>query len=138
MTTRESLYEQLGGEIKLRRIIDLFVDRVCEDVMIGFFFRSVDRGRLKEFEFQFAAAFLGADISYEGRPLGEAHRKHPIMGGQFARRKTILKEVLLSEEVPPAVREAWLEHTEKLRGQITGDKGSDCDPEAALKRTLGE
>ena len=54
----DTLYEQLGGEIKLREIIDLFVDRVFEDVMIGFFFRNADRDRIKTFEFQFAARFL--------------------------------------------------------------------------------
>jgi len=134
----KSLYEQLGGEIKLRGIIDTFVDRVFDDVMIGFFFRAVDRGRLKEFEFQFAARFLGADLVYEGRPLREAHRKHPVMGGQFARRKKILEEVLIEEGVSTEVREAWLEHTERLREQITGDKGSDCDPEAARLRVLKE
>ena len=76
-----TLYEQLGGESKLRAIIDTFVDRVCEDTMIGFFFSQVNRDHLKAMEFQFAARFLGADIAYEGRPLRQAHRKHPIMGG---------------------------------------------------------
>ena len=136
--TEQSLYEQLGGESKLRGIIDVFVDRVCEDVMIGFFFRDVDRERLKKFEFQFAARFLGADLVYEGRPLGAAHRKHPIMGGQFARRKKILSDVLQEEGVPVNIVDAWLEHTEKLRGQITGDAGSDCAPEAAIARVLGK
>ena len=132
----DTLYEMLGGESKLRAIIDTFVDRVCDDVMIGFFFSQIDRGHLKKMEFQFAAGFLGADIVYEGRPLGEAHRKHPIMGGQFARRKKILQEVLEEMNVPESISDAWLVHTEKLRGQITGDAGSDCDPDLALKRTL--
>ena len=135
-TMSDTLYEQLGGEIKLREVIDLFVDRVFEDVMIGFFFRNVDPERIKTFEFQFAARFLGADVPYEGRPLREAHRAHPIMGGQFARRKKILEDVLVELEVPANVREAWLKHTEQLRGQITGDKGSDCDPDQALGRVF--
>ena len=129
-----SLYEQLGGECKLREIIDCFVDRVFDDVMIGFFFRGVDRKRIKTFEFQFAARFLGANISYEGRPIEQAHRKHPIMGGQFARRKQILEDVLNEFGVSRSIIDAWLEHTEKLRGLITGDSGSDCDPDLALSR----
>jgi truncated hemoglobin YjbI len=35
-----TLYDQLGGEAKLRQIIDTFIDRVFEDRMIGFFFRN--------------------------------------------------------------------------------------------------
>jgi len=33
----QTLYEELGGEGKLRQIIDTFIDRVFEDRMIGFF-----------------------------------------------------------------------------------------------------
>jgi len=63
----QTLYEELGGEGKLRQIIDTFIDRVFEDRMIGFFFRQADKGRIKEMEFQLTAGFLGADIQYRGR-----------------------------------------------------------------------
>src|ERR1043165_3929965 len=36
----QSLFEKLGGEARLRAIIDVFIDRVFEDRMIGFFFRK--------------------------------------------------------------------------------------------------
>jgi len=52
-----TLYEQLGGEAKLREIIDTFIDRVFADRMIGFFFRHADKGRIKEMEFQLTAGF---------------------------------------------------------------------------------
>ncbi len=129
-----NLYEQLGGEAKLRQIIDSFIDRVFEDRMIGFFFRNADKNRIKEMEFQLSARFLGADIEYQGRPLDEVHAKHPIMGGQFARRLQILKETLEFYDVPKHIGEAWIEHTEGLRPLITGDAGSDCDPIRAREK----
>ncbi len=129
-----NLYEELGGEAKLRQIIDSFIDRVFEDRMIGFFFRNADKNRIKEMEFQLSARFLGADIEYQGRPLDEVHAKHPIMGGQFARRLQILKETLEFYEVPKHIEEAWIEHTEGLRPLITGDAGSDCDPIRAREK----
>lgn len=129
-----TLYEELGGEPRLREIIDSFIDRVFEDRMIGFFFRNADRRRIKEMEFQLTARFLGADVEYQGRPLEVAHARHPIMGGQFARRLQILKETLERYGVPPHIREAWIEHTEQLRPLITRDAGSDCDPTAARER----
>jgi hemoglobin len=122
-----SYYETLGGEFKVRAIIDTFVDRMTNDIMIGFFFNKVPIARLKELEFQHAAQFLGADIQYTGRPLPEAHRKHNIMGGQFARRKQILKEVLEEFAVPQNIGEAWLEHVESLRSEITAQAGSRCN-----------
>ena len=121
-----SAYERIGGEPALRAIIDDFVDRMFDDVMIGFFFRDASRERIKEMEFQHAAEHLGADIEYGGRPLRAAHAKHRIMGGQFERRKKILADTLAAHGVPPEVIDGWLAHVESLRGEITGDPGSEC------------
>jgi hemoglobin len=129
-----TLFEDLGGEPALRRIIDRFVDRVFDDVMIGFFFRNARRERVKQKEYEFAAHHLGADVTYTGRPIDEAHRAHPIMGGQFARRLTILKETLEAEGVPEHVKQHWLQHTEAQRHLVTADVGKECDPSRARER----
>ena len=131
----QTLFEQLGGEPKLREIIDAFIDRVFADRMIGFFFRNADRKRIKEMEFQLTAEFLGAEVQYQGRPLDQAHAKHPIMGGQFARRLQILKETLEELHVPQPIRDAWIEHNESLRSLITPNSGSDCDPVEARNKS---
>lgn len=133
----DSLFEQLGGELKLRQIIGTFIDRVFADRMIGFFFGKADKERIKEMEYQLAAHFLGANVEYRGRPLDRAHSRHPIMGGHFARRKQILKETLESYEVADNIKEAWLKHTEDLRPLITGQAGSGCDPIDARRRATG-
>ncbi|MBI4527623.1 MAG: group 1 truncated hemoglobin [Deltaproteobacteria bacterium] len=130
----ETLFDQLGGEARLREIIDSFIDRVFDDPMIGFFFRKADRKRLKEMEYQFTARFLGADVTYAGRPMDQAHARHPIMGGQFARRQKILRDTLKAYNVPAEIQEAWMQHTESLRSLITGDAGSECDPQRARER----
>ncbi len=132
-----TLFEDLGGEAALRPIIDRFVDRIFDDVMIGFFFRNARRERVKEKEYEFAARHLGADIPYTGRPIDEAHRAHPIMGGQFARRLTILKQTLEAFGVPEHVKAHWLAHTESLRPLVTADSGRECDPELARARAEG-
>ena len=133
----QSRFEQLGGEIQLRRIIGDFIDRVFADRMIGFFFRHADKERIKRLEYQLAASFLGAPVSYQGRPLGQAHAKHPIMGGHFARRKQILKETLEFYGVAEFIKAAWLQHTEDLRALITTQTGSDCDPIAVRRKVEG-
>lgn len=118
--------ETIGGLLALRNITDRFVDRCFDDTMIGFFFRDADRHRVKKFEYQHAAEWLGAPISYEGRPLGAAHRKHRIMGGQFARRLQILREVLQESKVDEALISEWIAHQESLRLHITGQPGGEC------------
>jgi hemoglobin len=129
-----TLFEELGGETALRPIIDRFVDRVFDDVMIGFFFRNARRERIKQKEYEFAAQHLGAPVEYTGRPLDQAHRAHPIMGGQFARRLTILKQTLDEAGVPEHIKAHWLAHTEALRPLVTADAAAECDPERARAR----
>jgi hemoglobin len=123
-----TLFDEVGGEPILRSIVNRFVDRIFDDAMIGFFFQKADRARIKEKEYEFAARHLGGGVEYTGRPLAEAHAVHAIMGGQFMRRLQILKETLDEFGVPARVREHWIKNTEALRGQVTKDAGSACDP----------
>ncbi|MEM7136673.1 MAG: hypothetical protein AAF500_08850 [Myxococcota bacterium] len=121
-----SLFEQLGGETKLRAIIDDFIDRCFDDTMIGFLFARAERDRIKKFEYQHAAKALGAPVAYEGRPLHEAHGPHRILGGQFDRRKQILKDTLREHAAPEAVVGAWISHQDGLRHLVTKDPDSNC------------
>lgn len=127
-------FDQLGGEAKLRAVIDTFIERVFADRMIGFFFRSADKARIKEMEYQLAAHFLGANLEYGGRPLDQVHRKFPIMGGHFARRRQILKESLDAHGIADDIKKLWLDHTDALRPLITPEADSGCDPMAARER----
>ncbi|HEX3852108.1 MAG TPA: group 1 truncated hemoglobin [Polyangiaceae bacterium] len=123
-----SSFETLGGEPALRLIIDSFVDRMFDDLMIGYLFRAADRERVKAKEFEFAARHLGAAVEYTGRPLKEAHRAHRVTGGQFMRRLQILKETLAEFHVPPEVSAQWIDHTLLLQAQITDNALDQCDP----------
>ncbi|HMI91592.1 MAG TPA: group 1 truncated hemoglobin [Polyangiales bacterium] len=122
-----TMFERIGGEAALRAIVDDFVDRIVDDIMIGFFFRGVDRARLKQLEYQHAAEHLGGPVRYEGRPLRQAHAKHRIMGGQFARRKELLRKTLVTHAVPDEIASAWLAHVESLRAQVTTEPDGQCN-----------
>lgn len=119
-------FNRIGGEPALRAIIEDFVGRVFDDVMIGFHFRNASRERVTEMEYQHAAEHLGGPVTYGGRPLQKAHAPHRIMGGQFERRKKILSDVLKAHGVPDDIHDAWLAHTESLRHLITAQPGSEC------------
>ena len=134
MSRDPSLYEQLGAD-RLRTVITDFYRRVFDDVMIGFMFAGKDRQRLIEKEIELAARMLGADVRYTGRSMPQAHARVPITGGHFDRRTQILRETLDAHGVPAEVKDAWLGHVEALRAQLTADRGSDCDHDAAASRT---
>jgi len=120
-------FDELGGEAALRALVDDFVERCFDDAMNGFFFAQANVARTKRFEYQHAAKFLGAELEYEGRSIRDAHARHHIMGGQFARRLTILRQTLDDHRVPTSIRDTWLAHQESLRGEVTAFDGGRCD-----------
>ena len=121
-----SRFDELGGEPKLRAIVDDFVDRCFDDSMIGFLFKRADRDRIKRFEYEHAAEHLGGPARYTGRPLDKVHRPHRIFGGQFSRRRQILIETLRDHGVRQELADAWVSHQDSLRELITKDLDSSC------------
>jgi truncated hemoglobin YjbI len=110
-------FERLGPT-RLRVVIDRFLDKVFGDVMIGFMFDHKPKARIRELEYRFAAAHLGATSPYGGRPLEEAHTPLRIFDGQFARRRHLLAETLTELSVPDDIAARWLQHTDSLRERI--------------------
>jgi len=128
-----TLFEKVGGERALRRILGDFYGRVFADPMIGFFFRNQDQARLVELEYQMTAKMLGADVEYQGRSIRQAHGAHPIMKGQFLRRNRILEETLADHAVDADVVVAWMAHSRALEAAVVGaaSKSPHCDEERA-------
>lgn len=116
-------FEQIG-EVRLRGIIDRFVDRVFSDPIIGFFFTGKDPARIREHEYTHAAASLGAVISYAGRPIAPLHRPLRINAGQFRRRLAILNQEIERAGVAADIRERWISAEQRLLPAITD--GTDC------------
>ena len=128
-------FDEIGGEVVLTAVIAEFVERVFSDTMIGFLFARANKQRIKRFEYEHAAVFLGAPGAlYTGRELVEAHKRHPILGGHFGRRRQILKLTLEQHGIPAHIREAWLAHQDALREQVTGDLVTQCNDQAAAER----
>jgi truncated hemoglobin YjbI len=124
--TERTLFDELGGEAALRPLIEHFVDRVFDDVMIGYLFRAASRERVKQKEYEHAAEHLGGPVVYSGRPLAPAHAPHRIRGGQFMRRVQILKETLAEHHAPARVVDHFIAHTLSLQPLITPDEGGQC------------
>lgn len=120
--------ERLGGREGLRTIILDFVERVFDDVMIGFLFAGKSRTRLAEMEYQLAAWELGGSDPYAGRDLGKVHAPLAILGGHFLRRRKILQDTLRAHNVPADIEARWLERVDALRETILGSGAvpDDC------------
>jgi truncated hemoglobin YjbI len=113
-----SLFDEIGGEDGLRRVLRSLYDRLFDAVMVGFLFAGKDKAKLIEHQLWFTARFLGGPSRYEGRSLPDAHADVPILTGHFDRRHHILREVLEEHRVPQAVRDEWLRVDQSLRHAV--------------------
>lgn len=129
-----SLVDQAGGPDAIRAVLRDFYDHVFGDFMIGFLFKGADKERLITKETELTLHALGGDVSYTGRDVRTAHAAHPIMGGHFMRRRKLLADAIARAGLPDAVRDAWLAHTDSLRGDVTRDRADECDAAAAHAR----
>lgn len=124
MTSTQSDFDALGGAEGVQRLMDLFIDRVASDFIIGFFFDRVDLDRVKKMEASMACVHLGGPGEYLGRPVGRTHSPHPINAGHFRRRLAILRTVLTEQGVAPEIIARWIAHDQALEEQVTN--GQEC------------
>ncbi len=121
-----SAFERLGGEPVLRPIIEDFVAHMVDDAMIGFHFDGVDRPQLAQREYELSAALLGAGVVYRGRPIRDVHASRPIFGGQFMRRRELLRQALVRGGASDDIVAIMLAHVDRLRPLVTREAGSSC------------
>jgi hemoglobin len=111
-------YDAIGGESRVRAVLQALYDRMFEDPIVGFLFVGKDKAHIVEQQVAFTCAFLGGPQRYVGKPLPEAHAKLPLLAGHFDRRHWLLKEVLEERGVPDDVQAAWLELDANLRPSV--------------------
>lgn len=120
-------WERIGGEPAVTAMMTRFIDRVFDDMIIGFLFIGRDRERIIRHEVQLASVHLGGEATYGGRPLASLHRPLKINAGQFRRRLALLTQELQASGVPADIAERWISHDRKMERAITD--GTDCTPD---------
>jgi truncated hemoglobin YjbI len=113
-----SLYDEIGGEPKVRAVLRSLYDKLFEDPMVGFLFAGKDKERIVDRQVAFTCGFLGGPQAYTGRPLPEVHASLPLLPGHFDRRHRLLAQVLAESRVPTEVSHAWLRIDESLRSSV--------------------
>jgi hemoglobin len=111
-------YDAIGGESKVRAILQSLYDKLFVDPMLGFLFDGKNKDHIVEQQVAFTCAFLGGPQKYAGKPLPLAHAALPLLEGHFDRRHRLLEQVLTEERVPVDVVRAWLRIDESLRSSV--------------------
>ncbi len=114
----KTLYEALGGEERVRAVLQSLYDRLFDDPIVGFLFEGKDKQHIVDEQTAFTCRFLGGPHRYTGKPLPEAHAQLPLLAGHFDRRHFLLKQVLDEQRVPDDVMREWLRIDESLRSSV--------------------
>jgi hemoglobin len=78
-----SLFERLGGEAGLIRLIDALYERILADEYLGEYFMGVTIERLKAAQLGFLRQAFGDGTPYRGVPLREAHKDQLVTEHAF-------------------------------------------------------
>lgn len=116
-----SLYERLGGQAALARVVDVFYQRVLADEQLAPFFAGVDMGRLRRHQAALLAAALGGPDRYTGADITQAHVGLDIGQDDFWRVCGHLVDVLLELGVTPDVVDEVASALVAMRPRIVTD-----------------
>lgn len=89
-----SLYERIGGEPGIARLVDQFYLRVFEDPELAPFFAHASVDHLKTMQRELFSQALGGPFVYSGRPIREVHHGRGITMQHFQKFTDHLLETL--------------------------------------------
>jgi len=116
------LYEAIGKEPGLEKILLKFYENMSQDIIIGFFFDGKDLVKIARKQKEFLMRAWGVSQSYSGKSPKAAHEKlAPILVGHFDRRLRILEDTLREFKVPEQYISFWVNFEGKFRAAVQKD-----------------
>jgi hemoglobin len=84
--THDAMYQTIGGEAGLTKVVDHFYERLWADPDLRKYFEGIDRDRLKQHQRMFLTFVLGGGVdAYKGESLGSAHTDLHITDEAFSK-----------------------------------------------------
>lgn len=82
-----SIYDRIGGEEGIEKLINSFYERVLKDPVLSPYFENVPMEKLVRMQREFFAMATGGPAEYTGRPLAHVHQ-HLKIGKRVFQRYT--------------------------------------------------
>ncbi|HZI52153.1 MAG TPA: group 1 truncated hemoglobin [Chitinophagaceae bacterium] len=115
---KPSLYERLGGEQRLRKIVNDILDKNFNNPKIGHHFRNVDMNKLKQLVFEFFSMGIGGPHTYTGRDMRSAHAKLGINETDFNIGNDDVIKALQENGVPKAEIDEVISILNSMKGDV--------------------
>jgi len=117
----ETIYERIGGEETIKKLVDSFYEKVLADPELKSYFEHVPLDKLQGMQSEFFSAATGGPIGYSGRPLSHVHKPLGISGREFQRFTEHLLETLQEVGVGESDANQIISHLNLYADEITGD-----------------
>lgn len=114
----DSLYQQLGGEPGITRIVEGMLLRIAEDPRIVEHFQSVDIQRVRDKLVEKFCAEAGGPCTYSGDSMEESHKGMALTPSDFNALVENLQASMTAEAVPVPTQNRLLARLAPMRGQV--------------------
>lgn len=118
MYTTTTLYEQLGGQQAIERIVDEFYKRVLTDDTVNHFFAHTDMEKQRRHQAAFISYAFEGSNQYTGRSMEKAHAGLNLQSKHFDAIMKHLGDALAAHSVPPEDINAVLGHVATLKEAV--------------------
>ena len=100
VTQKVSLYERLGGEHVVRKIVNDTLDKNLKNPLIGHYFQNIDMDNLKRLVFEFFSMGTGGPGQYTGRDMPSSHKHLKLTEQDYQSSNSDLLEALRENGIP--------------------------------------
>lgn len=114
----DRLYQELGGQPGITRIVEGMLLNVARDARIRHYFANVDIGRLRGLLIQKFCADAGGPCHYEGASMAESHRGLNLQPADFNALVEDLQLAMQQDGVPQRTQNALLARLAPQRGEV--------------------
>lgn len=125
MDDKPTIYDRIGGEEAIERLVGSFYEKVLVDEDLYPFFKDVPTEKQKRMQREFFAAALGGPAKYTGRPLSHAHYNLGIQRRHFTRFVEILLETLQGASIDDRDTVDIIDRINTYSDEILGGAGLD-------------
>lgn len=115
----ESLYEKVGGEEAISKVVDYFYSElVLKDETVNQFFQNTDMEKQRAHQTKFISFALGGPKQYTGQSMAKAHEGMNLQEEHFQAIATHLHDALAHFGVSEADIDTALTKVASLKGDI--------------------
>jgi len=125
-SSRVTLYDRVGGEATVARLMGAFYERVLADPELAPFFAGVSVQNVRSMQTLFFCAAFDGPFEYSGRPLAAVHHGRGIRPAHLARFTGHLLETLRDLALDENDVLEIMSRIEVYADEITGDVNVDA------------